>query len=241
VRQSILGVPVDAVTLPEVLNLVSGWIRDGGTHYIVTPNPEIVLMGKDQALLGAIERADLALADGVGVVWAARRLGQPVPERVAGSDLTEALLELGDKEHYRFYFFGAKPCVAAEAARLSQEKHPGIVIAGARDGYFTSAEEPAVAAAIRAARPDVLLVGLGAPKQELWLARWSAECGAKVGLGIGGVIDVLAGIKIRPPVWVRRIGFEWLYYLVRQPSRARRMLALPRFVLTVLAAGRRGR
>lgn len=235
----ILGVPVDPVTLAETLTTVAGWIRAGGTHYIVTPNPEIVLMGDQPAVRAAIEGADLAVADGVGVVWAAKRLGHPVPERVAGSDLSEALLALGDREHYRFYFLGAKPGVAAEAARRSQEKHPGIIIAGARDGYFTVADEPAVAAAIRAARPDLLLVGLGAPKQELWLARWSGECGAKVSLGIGGVIDVLAGLKVRPPIWVRRIGLEWLYYLVRQPSRAKRMLALPRFVLTVLVKGRR--
>ncbi|MGE5560206.1 MAG: WecB/TagA/CpsF family glycosyltransferase [Chloroflexota bacterium] len=240
-RYRILGVPVDAVTMAEAVAQVAAWVREGGTHYIVTPNPEIVLMHGRPEVVAAIEGADLALADGVGVVWAARRLGTPVPERVAGSDISEALLRLGEREHFRFYFLGAKPGVAAAAAERAAALHPGIVIAGSHHGYFGPAEEAALAAEIRASNPDILLVGLGAPKQELWLQRWTAATGARVALGVGGVIDVLAGIKLRPPVWVRRIGLEWLYYLIRQPSRWRRQLALPRFVIAVLMARRAGR
>lgn len=240
-RVSILGVPVDAVTMADAVAAVAAWVRAGGTHYIVTPNPEIVLMRNRPDVVAAIAGADLSLADGVGVVWAAKRLGTPVPERVAGSDIVEALLALGAREHYRFYLLGAKPGVAATAATKAVAAHPGIVIAGSRDGYFRPADEAALAAEIRAAQPDILLVGLGAPKQELWLQRWTAETGARVALGIGGVIDVIAGIKVRPPVWVRRIGFEWLYYLLQQPSRWKRQLALPRFVVAVLAARKSGR
>ena len=237
-RHRILGVPVDAVTLTQAVETVAGWVRGGGTHYIVTPNPEIILMRDRPGVLAALDGADLALADGIGVVWAARRLGTPVPERVAGADLTEAILALGEREHFRFYVLGGQPGVAAEAARRAQAAHPGIVIAGSHHGYFSAADEAELANEIRAANPDILLVGLGAPKQELWLHRWAGATGARVALGVGGVLDVLAGRKLRPPVWLRRIGLEWLYYLIRQPSRWRRQLALPRFVFAVLAARR---
>lgn len=228
----VLGVRFAAISRKEALDRVEGLIRQPGSHRVVTANPEIVYAAAgNPELRQALDSASLVVADGVGILLAARLAGRSFPERVTGADLVEGLLERGAGRSWSFFFLGGKPGVAAEAARRAVARHPGMVVAGTRHGYFSPAEEEQVIMAIRDTRPDVLLAGLGAPKQELWLARHLATTGARVGIGVGGVLDVLAGTTRRAPPWMQRAGLEWLYRLSREPRRFRRMLVLPMFLL----------
>lgn len=239
-RSTVLGVAVDRVTLDESAERVRGWVaarrtEDFPVHQVVTLNPEMVMRARrDSVFASLLKEADLVTADGVGVVWAAGRLGQPLPGRVTGVDLTAALMEEGAREGWRFYFLGGQPGVAEEAARAAQSRYPGLVVAGARHGYFTSAEEQQVVAELRQAAPDIMLVALGSPKQEAFIARHRETLGAAAALGVGGTLDVLAGRVRRAPVWTRRLGLEWLYRLVKEPRRFGRALEIPRFMWAVL-------
>lgn len=242
-RASILGVAVDRVSLDEAVARVEGFIadfaRDGRTRLVVTPNPEIIYAARtDGELAAALREADLSLPDGTGVVWAARRLGEPVPERVAGIDLMERLLALSARRGYRVFFLGTRPEVVARAAEVARRRYPGLAVAGYHHGYFGPEEDGAVVAAIRSARPDLLIVGMGSPRDQTWLWRHRGDLGVPVGLGVGGSLDVLAGVVRRAPRWLQSLGLEWLYRLLRQPRRWRRMLALPRFVWAVWRTGR---
>jgi len=223
--------------MAEAAKKVEAFIAAGGPHMVATANAEMVMMaGRDRELAGILAAADLVVPDGAGVVWAARRLGCPMPERVAGFDLVQVLLARAAAVGWRVYFFGGAPSVAAKAAAAAQARYPGLIVAGVRHGFFTAAEEEAIAADIRASRPHILLAALGVPKQEKWLAARRDLLAVPVALGVGGTFDVMAGVAARAPLWMQRAGLEWLYRLGREPRRIRRMMALPRFVLRVLAA-----
>ena len=227
-RTEILGVGFDAVTADEAADRALALMERRGA-YLCTPNPEIVMAARrDPEVMAAINGADLVLPDGVGVVWAAKRLGTPLPERVAGIDLLAAVL---DRMSGSVYVLGGKPGVAEKAAENIAAAHPNVSVAGARDGYFT--DELALTAELGETRPDLLLVCLGAPKQELWMA---AHRGLPVGLmaGLGGAVDVLAGAAERAPLWWREHSLEWLYRLLRQPSRLKRQWSLLEFVREVI-------
>lgn len=232
-RVTVLGVGVDPVTLPEAVERIAGWIG-GRTRQVVTLNPEMVMKARRQpALARVFAAADLVTADGVGIVWAARRLGQPLPGRVTGVDLVGALLEKGARAGWRFFFLGAAPGVAEEAARRAAEGHPGLQVAGTHHGYFSSEEADRVARIVAASAPDVLLVALGSPAQEEFIARYRERLGAAVALGVGGTLDVLAGKARRAPAWLCRLGLEWAYRVARQPSRLGRAMAIPAFMWAV--------
>jgi N-acetylglucosaminyldiphosphoundecaprenol N-acetyl-beta-D-mannosaminyltransferase len=239
-RARILGVPVDLLSLPEALD--AAWrlgasARPGRPALVLTPNPELIMQARAEADLRAVlEAADLCLADGVGVVWAARRRGLAVPGRVPGIDLFQALLGRAAAEGWPVYLLGARADVVAAAARRAAERFPGLRVAGAADGYFAArGEEAAVVAAVARSGARLLFVGLGVPAQERFLYRHRGEFGAvRLGMGVGGSFDVLSGFRRRAPEAVRRLGLEWLWRLGREPSRWRRQLALPRFALAVL-------
>ncbi|MGE5554093.1 MAG: polysaccharide pyruvyl transferase CsaB [Betaproteobacteria bacterium] len=240
-RVSVLGIRVDPVTLPEAVQRIGEWIRGarpdgaGRTRQVVTLNPEMVMAARRHPELAAIiGEADLVTADGVGVVWAARRLGRHLPGRVTGIDLVEGLLAVGAEAGWRFYFLGAAPGVAEEAARRAAERHQGLRVVGTHHGYFPADEAERVARAVAAAEPDILLVALGSPAQEEFIARGREYLGAGVAIGVGGTLDVLAERTRRAPGWLRRLGLEWLYRIVGNPRRWRRALVLPAFVLAVL-------
>lgn len=211
------------------------------TALAVSFNPELVMRArKDAELAQILHESDLCYADGVGAVWAARRrLGpgdelHPAIERVAGIDLAQRVLELAAEAGRSVYFLGAKPGIAEEAARRQRVRLPGLEIAGVRDGYFTPAEETTVVAAVRASGADILLVAMGAPKQEALLHRHRDEWGVRVGLGVGGSFDVWAGEVTRAPEWTQRAGVEWLYRLASDPRRLRRQMVLPRYAFRVM-------
>jgi N-acetylglucosaminyldiphosphoundecaprenol N-acetyl-beta-D-mannosaminyltransferase len=178
----------------------------------------------------------------VGAVWAARRriapgpALDPGPERVAGIDLAQRVLELAAEAKTPVYFLGARPGVAEEAVRRQLQTLPGLRVAGYRDGYFSAGDENSVVDSVRASGATILLVAMGAPKQESLLYRHRDEWGAAVALGVGGTFDVWAGNARRAPEWIRRAGVEWLYRLSREPRRLRRQLVLPRFVYQVVTA-----
>ena len=227
-RTEVLGVGFDAVTMEEAAGRALARMERRGA-YLCTPNPEIVMEARrDPEVMAAVNGADLVLPDGVGIVWAAKRFGTPLPERVAGIDLLSVLLE---RMSGSVYVLGGRPGVAEKAAENIAAAHPNVAIAGTHDGYFT--DELALTAELGETRPDLLLVCLGAPKQELWMA---AHRDLPVGLmaGLGGAVDVLAGTAERAPLRWRKHGLEWLYRLLRQPSRLKRQRSLVSFVWEVI-------
>ena len=235
-RIDVLGVGVDRISLGEALDRLEAWIRQRRPSLVATANAEMVMLAcEDSNFRNILNSADLVLPDGAGVVWAARKLGAGVPERVAGFDLTQELLKRASVAGYRVYWLGAAPGVAAAAAARATAQWPGLLTVGIRDGYFGSADD-AVKADIIQARPDILLCALGVPKQETWLAENRTALNVPVSIGVGGPFDVMAGRVRRAPLWMQRSGLEWLYRLACQPSRFGRMLALPRFAFRVMAA-----
>ena len=236
VQVNILGIRVDAITMAEALNQVETFICERQPRLVATANAEMVMLAQeDQLLSGILNSADLVLADGAGVVWAAKRLGAGVPERVAGFDLTQELLARAAISGYRIFWLGAAPGIAETAAQNASRRYPGLITVGIHDGYFAS-EDRTIIQMVWETRPDILLCALGVPKQEKWLREHLAQLQVPVSIGIGGTFDVMAGKVKRAPVWMQRAGLEWSYRLIRQPSRLIRMLALPKFALRVLLA-----
>ena len=202
--------------------------------YIVTPNPEIVWSArKNEALSNALNGAGMVLADGVGITIGARILGTPLQGgRVPGIDFATALLAEMATFGGSVFLFGAKPGVAEEAGERLKVAHPGLVIAGTADGYFTD-DEPIINS-INSAKPDAVFVCLGSPKQELWMAENLARLDTKICAGLGGSLDVYAGAVKRAPVFFQKTGLEWFYRLVREPRRIKRIAKLPLFVFAVM-------
>lgn len=237
----ILGVRVDNVTTSEALAILEGFVVQGTPHQVVTINPEFIMRAQqDSAFRVVLTAADLAIPDGQGLLWAAKRLGQPLRERVAGSDLLPLIARASARRGYRLYLLGAAPGVADRAARVLVEQNPGLRIAGTYAGSPDPSEDDALVARVVSSAPDFLFVAYGAPQQDLWIHRNLQRLGVPVCMGVGGAFDFIAGVVPRAPLWMRERGLEWFYRLVRQPWRWRRMLALPRFVWQVLRQSRIG-
>lgn len=235
-RVEVLGVPVDCVTMDDVVNFADGWIATGrGCATIIAVNPEKVMRAQeDSALRDLLRRATLCIPDGIGVVWAARRrLGTGIG-RVPGSELMPALCGLAARRGYGVFLYGAQEDVSAAAADALRARFPGIRIVGRTNGYQPPEAMPALVERINASGADLLFVALGSPRQEAWLAQHSAYLQVKVAQGVGGTLDVLAGRVARAPRIFLALNLEWFYRLLRQPWRAGRQLALIRFVARVL-------
>ena len=233
-RIDVLGVGFDGVTVDEAVLRASGIIKSGGKTYIVTPNPEIVwICRRNEALRDAINGAGFVLPDGIGIVMGARILGTPLlGGRVPGIDFAAALFYEIAKFGGSIFLLGSKPGVAEEAGQRLIEKYPGLVVAGVADGYFTDSEP--IIEQINATNPDLLLVCLGAPKQELWMAENINRLNTQICAGLGGSLDVFAGRVKRAPIFFQKFGLEWFYRLVREPRRIKRMIKLPLFILAVM-------
>lgn len=233
----ILGVRVDDVTRAETLALIAHFIVERTPHQICTVNPEFVMQAQQHVLFrNVINNAALCLPDGLGILWAAQRLRRPLRERVAGSDMVGHIAQHAAQLGWRLYLLGAAPGVADKAGANLQARYPALLMAGTFPGSPALPEEDAIVERVRAACPDVLLVAFGAPAQDVWIARNQSRLQVPVAMGVGGSLDFIAGVAQRAPVWVQRVGLEWLYRLVREPWRWRRQLALPRFVWRVLTA-----
>jgi N-acetylglucosaminyldiphosphoundecaprenol N-acetyl-beta-D-mannosaminyltransferase len=239
-RTDILGVGFDDVTTQEAAGRAVEMIARREHAYIVTPNPEIIWMcRKDSRLRDAIGGAALVLPDGVGVTLGARILGRPLRGRAPGVDFFAALLAELAPLGGRVFLLGARPGVADGAARILALQYPGIVIAGTLDGYFDDDRE--AIGKINGAAPDILAVCLGSPRQELWMARNAPLLNAPLSAGLGGALDVIAGKVRRAPALWQKLGIEWLYRLIREPRRYKRMAKLPLYLFAVIWSAVRGR
>ena len=235
-KTEILGVRFDNLTQQEAAQQGRQLLEEDKFHYVVTPNPEFLLAAeKDPEFRRVLNAADLVLPDGIGVVYSAKILGTPLKERVPGIEFAEAMLSALNEMGGRLYLLGAKPGVAEEAGRRICARYPALVLCGTHDGYFK--DEQAILPEIAAAKPDLLFVCLGAPKQEKWMARWGRHTGAKLAIGLGGCLDVFAGNVRRAPEQWQKLGLEWAYRLKKEPKRIGRMAKLP--LVLVKAAGQR--
>lgn len=234
-KVNLLGVGIDAINMEDTVDLIAGFIRSGRPHRVMTINPEFLYRAQFNGELRRLAKgADLVTPDGVGVVWACRLAGNPVPERVTGIDLMLRLVERAASAGWRIFLLGAAPGVAGEAAAKLRLQYPGLQIAGTHHGFFSNHEEAAVNRLVQQSRPDLLFVALGAPKQEWWIGRNLAQTGAAVAIGVGGSFDVVAGRARRAPQWICRLQLEWLYRLLKEPARWRRQLVLPLFAWLVV-------
>ena len=237
----ILDVPVHPLTMGEAVSVLEESITSGEQAFVVTANAEIIMMCQEDAGYKKIvsQDAQLVLPDGAGAVWAGRHLGYKVPERVAGFDLYCQLLDKAAQKGYKAFFFGGSPGIAEAAKAKSEELYPGVQVVGCRNGYFKEEESQAIIDEINASGADMLFAALGAPKQEKWLVRYREQLKPKILMGIGGSFDVFAGKMERAPKWMQDASLEWLFRLYKQPSRFMRMMALPKFVLTVVFSGKK--
>ncbi len=237
-RIDVLGVGFDNLAMDEAVAEGFRLIHEEGTHYVATPNPEIVeVCRKDPAARAAVNGADLVLPDGIGVIRGAAMLGTPLKERTPGVEFAGHLLERMAGEGRSLFLLGAKPGVAEQAAENLKRLHPGLVIAGVHDGYFK--EDGPVVEAVRRSGADVVFVCLGAPKQELWMAKNGQATGARLLCGLGGSLDVFAGVVERAPKFWSDHGLEWFYRLCREPRRIGRIMKLPLFLVHVRQEKRR--
>jgi N-acetylglucosaminyldiphosphoundecaprenol N-acetyl-beta-D-mannosaminyltransferase len=218
--RDIFGIPVRSLTLSGTVALVDTAIRTRTRLMIGVINAaKVVNMRRDPALRRSVMSSDVILADGFSIVMAARLLGRPLPERVAGIDLMEAILVRASERHYRVYCLGATEAVLAAVHRHIARVHPGVQVVGSHHGYFAPEQEPDVAGAIRDSRADVLFVAMTSPKKERFLLRWEHEIDVPVRHGVGGSFDVLAGSVRRAPQAWQRLGLEWLYRTLQEPRR----------------------
>ena len=237
-RIHVLGVGFDNMTMEQAVAEGVRLMNTEGTHYAVTPNPEIVeVCREDPEALAAVNGADLVLADGIGVIYGARMLGTPLKGRVPGIEFAKALMARMAESGKSLYLLGAKPGVAEQAADNLRREYPGLKIAGVRDGYFQ--EDGPVTEAIRASGADVAFVCLGAPKQEKWMKKNGPDTGARLLIGLGGCLDVFSGQVQRAPVIFQKLGLEWFHRLLKHPSRAGRMMKLPLFLVHVAGERRK--
>ncbi|HEX6349172.1 MAG TPA: WecB/TagA/CpsF family glycosyltransferase [Candidatus Dormibacteraeota bacterium] len=232
----VLGVRVDCVDMEAAVARIAEMIESGAPcRLVATVNPEFVMHARRDAEFAAIlETAELAVIDGSGVLWAARRQGCAVGDKVAGIDLVLRLAELCAARGWRPFLLGAQPGVAEAAAARLAERYPGFQAAGAYAGEPGPAGDAEALKRIEAARPDLLLVAYGHSRQERWIARNRELLPVPVAIGVGGAFDFASGRIRRAPGWMRRVHLEWLFRLALQPWRARRMAVLPKFALAVL-------
>ena len=233
-RVNILGVNVDAVTMAQAVERVINLIGEKNPAIVATANAEMLLRAThDAELKNILNAASLVVPDGAGTVWAARHLGKVMPERVAGFDLVQELMKIAPARDIKFFLFGSSPGIADKAKLKAETLYPGIKIVGTRNGYFKSDDEPEIISQIKSSGADILLAALGVPKQEKWLAKYKDELKIPVSIGVGGTFDVMAGVVKRAPLWMQKARLEWLFRAMLQPSRAGRLVALPKFVLKV--------
>ena len=228
------GVRFDGRTREEILADVEARLEQKRLTRVFTPNPIMVQTAKrDARLAAALTRADVNLADGVGIRLAARLLGKPLPERIAGIDFAEELVSLAAQKGLRLFLLGGKPGVADQAARALWRRYPDLDICGACHGYFDEEDGATLAAFIAQKRPQILFVCLGSPRQELFLDEHLEKTGATLGIGLGGTLDVWAGNVRRAPKIFRNIGLEWLWRMAREP---RRLAGIPHMVVFLVSA-----
>ena len=237
-KTNVMGVQFDNCTMDEILARAEQMLLRREKGYCVTPNAEIVYEAiHDEAYRDLLNGAAIVLPDGAGVVLGAKILGRPLKAKVPGIEFGDHLCRVLASHGMRLFLLGGKPGVAEAAGEKLKEKHPGLTVCGTADGYF---QDPSpVIAAVNAAKPDVLFVCLGAPKQEIFMATQRDALDVTLMAGLGGSLDGYAGLARRAPRWMISCNLEWLYRLLKEPKRFVRMLRLPKFVFACVAEKRK--
>ena len=240
---SIFGVNVFNITFEESMEILKGFLKEDRLHTIFTPNTEIVMAcNEDENLKDLINSADLVVADGIGLVIGSKMRGKPLKERVTGYDISMELIELAQAQGHSLYFVGGEPGIAMKAKENVEKDYPGINIVGEHHGYFKGthlghkghAEEMELVKDINEKCPDIIFLGLGFPKQEIWIDEYRDKLNAKIIIGNGGVLDVLAGKAQRAPEIFIKLNLEWFYRLLKNPSRIKRQMAIPKFLFKIM-------
>jgi N-acetylglucosaminyldiphosphoundecaprenol N-acetyl-beta-D-mannosaminyltransferase len=238
-RVQILDVPVDCVSMDDALALVEGYIKAGTPHLIVTADASgVVAAQKEPAFMEILRGADLVTPDSAGILWASRRAGKGIRARVSGVDLVDRICAMSADRGYRIYLLGAAPGVAEIAAEKLRLRHPGCNIVGTRHGYFPPESDEVVGHEVAAAKPDVLFVAMGIPRQEQFIRATQDIIQAPVAMGVGGSLDVFSGRTKRAPVFMQRLQLEWLWRVLLNPKKFSKVMCLPQFVWLVLKSRR---
>ncbi len=239
-RIYVAGIPVDNVDMDEAVAVVGKYVSTGHPHMGVAINPEKVIKAKqDKGLERILRRSDLNFCDGVGIIWACRIVyHERIQARVTGVDLFLRLLDEANARHWRLYLVGSRPEVIQRVVRVIVERYPEIDVVGFHDGYFSAEQEPALVVEIAGARPDLMFVGMGSPRQEKFIFGHLNEMRVPFAMGVGGSYNVLSGEFKRAPDMVQHLGLEWLYRFVLDPKRLPRVLSLPRFLGIVVRSPR---
>ncbi|WP_246553119.1 WecB/TagA/CpsF family glycosyltransferase [Paenibacillus tritici] len=231
----IFGIRVSKADMKTTVSYLADAVHRREPHQVITANPIMVMAAlENPSYMEIMKSAELVVPDGTGVVWAANYCHEPVAERVAGFDLLHELLQQGESYNWRVYLLGSTPEVIRETASRLQTRYPGIVIAGYHDGYFGPDEDEQIVSGILEASPDLLFVARGADSQEPWIAKYKSRLQIPVMMGVGGSFDVISGKSRRAPVAFQKLRAEWLYRLLKEPTRYKRMLALPKFAVKVV-------
>ncbi|AEF16478.1 glycosyl transferase, WecB/TagA/CpsF family [Thermoanaerobacterium xylanolyticum LX-11] len=234
-RFVIFDVPIDKVNMKQAVDTVEKFLSEDRLHMVATPNAEIVMMAqKDPEYKEILNKTDLNVPDGSGVIFASKIYKEELPERVAGFDLMMELIKVASAKKYKIYLLGAKSDVVKAAYLNLKRQYSEIDIVGFHDGYFSKDDEDEIIHDINEKNTDLLFVALGAPKQEKWIYENRNKLKAKVAIGVGGSFDVIAGKVTRAPEIYRKLGLEWFYRLLKEPWRYKRMMALPKFAVKVL-------
>jgi N-acetylglucosaminyldiphosphoundecaprenol N-acetyl-beta-D-mannosaminyltransferase len=233
----ILGVPFNNVSPKAAEKIVFSYLNDENSKAkIYTPNPEMVMEAqKNPEFMQILNESTLTVPDGIGIIYGSKFTKTPIKARVAGYDLVQGVFELMKDTDKTVYFFGGAPGVTDAAKTEMEKKHKGLKVVGTANGYFDEKREQEIISEINEKKPDLLLVGIGFPKQEKWIHNHINELnGVKAAIGVGGSFDVMSGRTKRAPKFFQKLGLEWFYRLITQPTRAGRMLQLPIFMLTVM-------
>ena len=238
-KTTVLGVAYDNITMAEALARGRELLAGSETAYCVTPNAEMAYEAMhDSEFCSILNGAALVLPDGAGVILGAKIVRAPLKEKVAGIDFAQNMLAVFEETGSRLYLLGSKPGIAELAAEKMLQKHPKLCICGIRDGYFQ--DEAEVVQAINEAKADAVYVCLGSPKQERFMYAHRGELNARLLVGLGGTLDGIAGTVKRAPKWMIRLQLEWLYRLIKEPKRFKRMLRLPKYIFAALKTRMKG-
>ena len=229
-RVHVLNVPIDCVTMDETVEMLGEFLSGSEPRFILTADSNAIINAEtDDRYKRLFKEADLITPDSQGVVWALQRYGATIQSRVSGVDIVERLFALSAQKGYRIFLLGAGPEVAAKAAENLVAKYPGAVVAGTRDGFFKPSEDQVIASQIAETSPDILLVAMGMPRQELFILETQDIIRAKVAVGIGGSLDVHSGTVKRAPKLIQKVKLEWLWRLILNPKKIDKVKNLPRF------------
>ena len=231
----IFGVPFSTMNMQNTVRYLTEAIERREANHVITANPIMVMAAvNDPQMLQIMQRADLVVPDGAGIVWAANYVNRPLPERVTGFDLLHHLMKLGDEREWRVFLLGTSQEIITEAARRLALQYPNVQIVGVRNGFFGEDEDHEVVSQIQEAAPDILFVARSAATQEPWIAKYRNELNVPVMMGVGGSFDVISGKLKRAPRLFQKMRLEWFYRLMKEPWRFKRMLALPEFMWKVI-------